>query len=174
MSRKLRFLKDTRGSAGFDVAVWATLLVVPLLSAVDLGYYIYQRMQLENAAQVAVQAAWKVCDTPAELPATLNCSGLNTAISAAVQSTSLGTGAAVQGTPSEGYYCANASNVLQQVGTLQARPANCSSVVTGSTDRPGDYLQVQVNYTFTPIFRGVSLSALLPTPITRTAWMRLD
>ena len=111
--RKVRTLRgETRATAAIEFAGTAALLSVGLLNAVDVGYYMYRRMEVENAAQVAAQAAWKTC-TQSMLPATQNCPGLNTAITAAMHSTSLGTAVGLaSGYPAEGYYCVSSSNAL--------------------------------------------------------------
>jgi len=71
--RKVRTLRgETRATAAIEFAGTAALLSVGLLNAVDVGYYMYRRMEVENAAQVAAQAAWKTC-TQSMLPATQNC-----------------------------------------------------------------------------------------------------
>src|ERR1700751_499320 len=107
------FRSDAGGVAAIEFAFFAGLLAVGMLNVTDIAVYVYQRMQVEYATQAAVQAAWKTCGTN-QLPATKNCSSLNTALQAAVQSTSLGTGVSLQsGSPSEGYYCATSSNTLQ-------------------------------------------------------------
>src|SRR2546430_4121511 len=125
-------------SAGIEFAGTAGLLSIGLLNAVDVGYYMYSRMEVENAAQVGAQAAWKTC-TQGVLPATQNCSGLNGAVTAAIHSTSLGAAVGLaSGYPSEGYYCVSSSNALQSVGSLSSRPSNCSAA--GDTNAtPGDY-----------------------------------
>src|ERR1700688_1725398 len=104
MLRALRC--DTQGTAAIEFAGVAMLLAVGVLNAVDLGYYEYQRMEVENAAEVGAQIAWKTCyDQSSMLPATQNCPGLNTAITSAIQSTSLGTAVSLgSGYPAEGYY----------------------------------------------------------------------
>src|ERR1700736_1210431 len=90
MLRMLR--RDRRGTAAIEFAGVALFLVACLLNAVDVGRFIYQRMQVEYGAQVGAQAAWKTCYDPGTmLPATLNCPKLTAAITAAIQSTSLGT-----------------------------------------------------------------------------------
>jgi hypothetical protein len=48
---------------------------------------------------------------------------------------------------------------------LSASPSKCSD--KGGTT-PGDYLAVTVSYTFKPLFSGVSVAGLLPSPITKT------
>jgi Flp pilus assembly protein TadG len=172
--RRLRRLRhETRASAAIEFAAVAGLLSVGLLNAVDMGYYMYRRMEVENAAQVGAQAAWKTC-TQSLLPATQNCSGLNAAVTAAIQSTSLG--AAVHmasGYPAEGYYCVNSSYALQSVGSLSSRPSDCAAAGNANAS-PGDYLQIRVSYSYTPLFPGISvMSATGISSITMTSWMRL-
>ena len=71
---------DQSGVAAIEFGIFALLLFVALANVVDVTMSLYQRMQAENATQVAAQAAWKACDLP-KLPATVNCPGLTTAIS---------------------------------------------------------------------------------------------
>jgi Flp pilus assembly protein TadG len=176
------FLRDCRGAAAAEFVLWLAVLGVPLLSVVDLGVFAFQRMQLDAAGQASVQTAWKLCDTTAKLPATRNCPGLAAAMTAAAQSSPLGTAVTVDSaSPVEGYYCANGSNSLQVVGAtgtiaspLTATRPTCTTVTSGSTTAAGDYIKVTVNYPYTPVFTGVSIARLLPSTITRTAWMRLS
>src|ERR1700739_1473504 len=90
-----RYRTDRRGAAAAEFALILTLLTFPFLNVIDFGIYAWDRMQLDNAAQVAVQTAWATCSTPANLPATpnsyANCTALPAAVTAAVHSTSLGT-----------------------------------------------------------------------------------
>jgi Flp pilus assembly protein TadG len=166
------FAREERASAAIEFAATASLLSVGLLNAVDMGYYMYQRMQVENAAQVGAQAAWKTCTNT--LPATQNCSGLNAAITAAIHSTSLGAAVSLaSGYPTEGYYCVNTSNALQSVGSLSNRPSDCSAAGNAGAT-PGDYIQVRVNYSYAPLFPGITvMSATGIKSITMTSWMRL-
>jgi Flp pilus assembly protein TadG len=169
------FRRDARGVAAVEFAIAATLLVSGILNAVDLGVYEYKRMEVENAAQMGAQAAWKTCyDTSTMLPATQNCAGLSSAVTAAIQSTSLGTAISLAaGYPTEGYYCVNASGALQAVGSLSSKPANCSAV-GNSNASPGDYLQVGVTYPYAPMFPGVTVMAVWGiSSISTTSWMRL-
>ena len=171
-----RYQRDTSGAAAAEFALWVTVLTVPVYNVVDISFYTYQHMQVENAAQVAAQAVWQLCNTSAKLPATRNCANLTSALTSAAQSTSLGTGVTLPtGSPTEGYYCVNGSNALVLVGAVTAAaPSSCSAFVAGNTSAPGDYAQVQVSYTYTPAFPGVSVVSLLATPIVKTAWMRLN
>src|SRR5580704_7071821 len=145
--------RDTQATAAIEFAGAAMLLVVLLLNAVDLSYYEYRRMEVENAAEAGAQAAWSTCNDPTTmLPATQNCSGLNAAITTAIQSTSLGAAVTLaSGYPTEGYYCANSSNALQSIGNLSAKPANCSAAGNPNAS-PGDYIQVGVTFNYAPLF----------------------
>jgi hypothetical protein len=169
------FCRDTKGVAAVEFAISAAILVFGLLNTVDLGYYIYRRMEVENAAQVGAQAAWNTCYDPSTmLPATRNCLGLTKAITASIQSTSLGTAVTLaSGFPVEGYYCVNSSNVLQSVGSLSSKPSDCSAAGNPNAS-PGDYIQVGVTFSYAPLFRGATvMSASGISSITMTSWMRL-
>jgi len=168
----LKFAADQRGVAAVEFGLFFILLSLAFVNVTDISIYIYQRMQAENATQVGAQAASKTCDA-SKLPATVNCPGLTNAVQAAIQSTSLGTNVTlVSGSPSEGYYCINASNALQYVSSVAAKPVDCTAAGTPAL-QPGDYIQVQTTFTYTPLFPGLSISSTFPTPINRTAIMRL-
>ena len=163
---------DQRGVAAIEFGIFAVFLSLGFVNVTDVSIYIYQRMQAENATQVATQAAWKACNLQ-QLPATTNCAGLANAVQNAIQSTSLGTSISlVSGSPSEGYYCVNSSNALQYVSDVSAKPADCTAAGMPSL-QPGDYLQVQTTFTYTPLFPGLSIASTFPTPINRTAIIRL-
>ncbi len=163
---------DQRGVAAVEFGLFAIFLSLAFVNVTDTSIYIYQRMQAENATQVAVQAAFKTCDLP-QLPATINCPGLANAIQKAIQSTSLGTSVSlVSGSPTEGYYCINSSNALQYVSSVSSKPADCTAAGTPSL-QPGDYIQVQTTFPYAPLFPGLSVTSTFATPINRTAIMRL-
>jgi len=171
------YMADRRGAAAAEFALVLSLLVIPILNVVDFGIYVFQRMELDNATQVAAQTAFATCNTPANLPATpnnyANCSSLPAAVTTAVRSTPLGNAVTVTAT-NEGYYCVNTStSALVSVGTFPGtKPTDCSSVGS-SADKPGDYIQITASYSYSPLFAGVSVADLLTTPIVRTAWVRL-
>ena len=166
---------DQRGVAAIEFGIFSVLLALALANVVDVTMYLYQRMQAENATEVAAQAAWKKCDLTV-LPLTTDCSTLAasvTAVQSALGSTSLGTRVAlVSGSPSVGYYCVNSSNALQYVSDISSKPVDCTVAGT-PTLQPGYYIQVQTTFTYTPIFPGMSISSTFPTPINRTSLMRL-
>jgi len=163
---------DQRGVAAIEFGFFAIFLSLALVNVTDVSIYIYQRMQVENATQVAAQAAWKACDL-SQLPATTSCSGLATAVQSSLASTSLGARVSlISGSPSEGYYCVNSSNALQYVSDVSSKPADCTAAGMPSL-QPGDYIQVQTTFPYAPLFPGLSVTSTFATPINRTAIVRL-
>lgn len=174
MSILRRLRGDIAGAVAAELALILPGIAFIVLNVADLGIYIYHKMQVDLAAHEAVGAARVLCDLDTELPATVNCGAtLGSTMTAAAQSTSLGTTVTVASTD-ERYYCANASGTLVEVALATATPpATCTATVTGSTSPPGLYIRTTASRAFTPIFPGASVAALLPASITRTAWLRL-
>jgi Flp pilus assembly protein TadG len=179
---RVGFVRDDRGTAAIEFAAVAMLLVVILGNAVDFGVYQYRSMQVEEAAQVGAQTAWKTCNTTNLLPATQNCTtangaaaNLNAAVTTAIQSTALGTRATLaSGYPAEGYYCVNSSGALESVGSLSSKPTDCSAAGNANAS-PGDYVQIAVTAAYSPIFPGLSVVGLWgASSISATSWMRLE
>lgn len=168
----IALLDDTRGVASVEFAIVAVFMMTAMLNAADVGSYVYQAMEVENAAQMAAQTALQGC-TALQVPVTTKCPGFAAKVTTAITSTSLGTGITLSGSsPAEAYYCVNATNTLVLVGALGAKPANCSAV-GAATVAPGDYVVVTVTYTYAPIMTGASVVAFLQTPIVRSAMMRV-
>jgi Flp pilus assembly protein TadG len=166
-----RLRRDSRGVAAIEFALIAGTLSLGVLNVVDIGVFAYKRMQVENAAQMGAQAAWKACDLQ-HIPATTQCTGLSTAVTQGVQGTSLGTHVTVaSGFPAEGYYCISSGGALTYVHDVTSKPADCSSV--GGTTSPIDYLTVQATYTYAPIFPGITVASTFPTTIATTTYMRM-
>jgi Flp pilus assembly protein TadG len=163
---------DRRGVAAIEFGLFAVFLSIALANVTDVSIYIYQRMQVENATEIAAQAALKTCAT--QLPATVNCTGWKTTMQNAMWSTSLGTSVNfVTGSPAEGYYCVNSANALQYVSAVTSpKPADCTAAGTPAL-QPGDYIQVQTTFTYNSLFPGLSVAGTFPAPITRTSMMRL-
>src|SRR5260370_21086890 len=165
---------DQRGVAAVEFGLFAIFLSLALVNVTDVSIYIYQRMQAENATEVAAQAAWKACDLTV-LPPTTACSNFAasvTAVQNALASTFLGTRAAfVSGSASVGYYCVNSSNALQYVSAISSKPADCTAAGTPSL-QPGYYFQVQTTFPYAPLFPAMSISITFPTPINRTSLMK--
>ena len=98
---------------------------------------------------------------------------MSAAVTAAVQSTSLGTAVQLQsGYPSDGYYCVSTGGTLQYVSDYSSPPANCSAAGNAGV-APAEFVQVQTTFTYTPIFTGLSILSVLPTTITSSSWVRL-
>jgi hypothetical protein len=121
---------------------------------------------------MGAQAAFKLC-AGGNPPALTNCTGLSTAVTTAAQSTSLGTGVTVaSGYPGEEFYCVSGTT-LQSIGTSPPSPYNCSTATPPNASAPpGDYIVVNVNYSYTPTFSGLSLASA--HTLTATAMQRVD
>jgi Flp pilus assembly protein TadG len=167
-----RWFGNKAGTAIIEFALAAPILVVLLLNLFDFSVLIWSIMQTENSAQMGAQAAFKLCvsGTP---PALTNCAGLSSAVTTAAQSTSLGTGVTVaSGYPAEEFYCTSGTT-LQSVGTSPPSPYDCSSATPSNPSGiPGDYIVVQVNYSYAPTFSGLSLASA--QTLTSTAMQRLQ
>ena len=173
------FRSDKRGASAIELSFFLGLLAFGMLNVADISIYVYKRMEVENATQMGVQAAWTNCDpTQNQVPATFpagNCPNLATNITNAMTSTSLGANVQLQsGSPSEGYYCVNSSGTLQYVGSVSSsKPADCTAVGM-PLNQPGDYITVAATYAYAPLFPGITVAGAFTTPITKTAFMRLN
>ena len=177
-----RLLRDESGLAAMELALVAGTLSTVMLNGVEIGRFYFAKMELQNATQMAAQNVWKVCDTPTKAPVTRNCAGRTTAMETGLQSTSLGTSVTLSsGYPTEAYYCASTTDgsliivgpVSNNDGTAATKPSTCSPNGSGS-DTPGDYIVIRAQYTYTPIFRGITIGSLLPTTVTSTTTMRIQ
>jgi Flp pilus assembly protein TadG len=146
------------GNVTIEFAFVASILVVMVMNILDFSLLIWAHMEVDYAAQMGAQAAYKTCST-GTLPATTNCASLNTAVTTAIQATSLGTAVTLaSGNPTETYYCVSGTS-LQSVGaySLPPSPFNCSTAGNASAT-PGDYIGVSVTYSYTPTFAGLTLA----------------
>jgi Flp pilus assembly protein TadG len=171
-----RCLRDQTGSAAIEVALVVSTLSMIMLNGVEISRWYFARMQVQNATQMAAQAIWKTCDTSAKLPVTTNCSGRTIAITNALQSTSLGSGVALStGYPTEAYYCvATSGGALTSVGAVSSTRPNSCSPTGPSSEKPADYVIVQAQYTFTPLFNGITIGSLMPTTVQASTTMRVQ
>lgn len=158
-----RLAADQRGAAMVEFAFVLGLLMLVLVNGVEVARWYYSKMELENATQMAAQAVWNTCDTQ-HLPAnTTNCPGVSTAITNALQSTTLGNQVTqASGSPSEGYYCLNSTVLTATTNTT------CSTILAAS-----DYITITANYTYAPMFNGISIGSRLPTNLQSSTRMRL-
>jgi len=191
-----RYRSETAGTAAVEIAIWVAVMVLPLLNVVDTGFYIYQRMQVENAASAAAQSVWALCSNSTQVPVTGGgCTNVGTTAQAAAQGTSLGTAVTLQTTSTtsyENYFCTNNSGVLTAVGTASAitntttKPAlsnsfanssspcsSAGSAFTGNTAAPSDYVVVSVTATYRSLFPGATVTSLFNSTITGVARTRM-
>jgi Flp pilus assembly pilin Flp len=167
---------DQRGASALEFAIFAGILCFGILNTADISIYIYKRMQVENATELAAPAVWKACDpSKGYLPATLSCPNMMTTLTQAAQSTALGNQVTVAtGSPTEGFYCLNDAGALQLIANASNNPpADCSS--TGLPgQQPGDYIKVTTSFSYAPLFPGVTVAGVFPTPIVKTSLLRLN
>lgn len=166
-----RFRRADAGSAAIEMALVSTFLCAGLMNGAELAKYGYSQMQLSNAAEAGASAALAACDT-AHLPATENCPALTSAVTTAIQSTTLGDQVTLQGSFTEGYYCVNLHQQLQYVQGPDDKPADCSAA-SNPSGAPALYLSMTITYAYPALFRGSTVVAALPQQMTRTSWMRM-
>jgi Flp pilus assembly protein TadG len=155
---RLELLKrNYDGNAMIEFAFVAPVLALLVVNILDFTAIVWDQMETDYSAQMGAQAAYKTCST-GTLPAKTNCASLTTSVTTAVQSTSLGAAVTLAaGSPSETYYCVSGTT-LQSVGSYSSPPSpfNCASAGNAAAT-PGDYVEVDVTYSFTPTFAGLSL-----------------
>ena len=164
---------DQYGVSAIEFAFFAGLLAFAMLNVADIAIYVYKRMQVENATEMGAQAA-NVCNIY-QLPATLNCgTNLTTAVSDALQSTSLGTQVSLQsGYPSEGWYCMNSGSSLTEVAAVSSNKGSTRPKCSDGTPA-ADYISIRTTYSYAPLFPNLTVASAFSTPITSSAMMRLE
>jgi DNA-binding beta-propeller fold protein YncE len=166
-----RFRRETSGVAAIEMAFVTTTLSVAALNAVEIGRYAFDSMEAGQATQAGAQAAYVACDDQ-HLPATTACPNLNTAVTRAIQSTSLGSDFTLKSI-TEGYYCIDGgTHALVKAGDVGSKPANCSAFGNSSLS-PALYLQVNTSFTYQPLFGTLTIGATLPKTVDRSSWMRM-
>jgi Flp pilus assembly protein TadG len=167
-----RLRRSEDGVAAIEMSLVAGMFCFGILNVAELSRYAFSSMEDATATQMGVAAALAACDV-AHLPATVNCAGLNTAVTTALQGTSLGSNVTLSGQITEGYYCVSGTGVLTSVGGPTSPPADCSAA-SNASGKPALYLQLSTSYTYTPLFGGVTVVGALPHQMTRTAWTRMQ
>ncbi len=153
-----RLFRARRGNAAIEFALIGSIFAVLLLNIVDFAFLIWSQMEVDHAAEAGVQAAYNTCSS-GTMPATTNCPTMNSVITNAAQSTSLGSSVTLaSGSPAEAYYCTAGTTLQPPDGypyNEPPSPFDCSQYGNPTT-APGDYVRVSVNYSFTPLFGGLS------------------
>lgn len=187
------YVRSRRGASAVELALVLPILTLPFLNVIDLAWYAFSNMQVQNGAQMGAQAALADCGANwTYVPALTKCTSaksalgvsVTTAVTQAVQSTILGTGVTLaSGYPQEGYYCATSTNTLVAV---PATTTSCDTYLGGLSpaqtsaytgEVPGDYLLVKTTYGFTPpinlSFLAVT-SFMSPTITSKVFYVRLN
>lgn len=207
MTRRVRRLKayiaERRGAAAAEMALWLIIMIWPFMNVVDFGYYVFQAMEVRQAAQAAVDTASTMCGQSGRTPAASACQTLTPTLlsemTSAAHSTLLGSrvsftaGTTAGGTdsaPFEGWYCndsggnlvvanssLNTATALWFIngGNASSQPSNCTFTAANDADVPGDYVIATTTYNYTPLFKGLTLLTLFQgsSTIKKTAWMRI-
>jgi Flp pilus assembly protein TadG len=159
--RRLR--ADCRGSVAVETAIVAAFLGPLILQVVDVGWYLYCRMQVRMAAQAAAAEAAITCNTTAMLPISTNCTGISAKMTTAAQKMPLGNKVTIS-TTTEHYYCVDpTTGALVDKGTTKP---TCATA-------PADIVSVTTTYDFSSIFPGMSVASYFPKKLTADAWMRV-
>lgn len=137
-------LKSTRGAAVIEFALLAPVLLLMVVGAIDIGTFIYQKMQLQSAAragaQYAIQSDANISDTDGILNAAQIASELDF------------TGV----TPTTTTFCACSDGIESDPdGT-----GSCGGTCAGG-EFPGLYVRVNLTGQFTPLFPIAGISNLV-------------
>jgi hypothetical protein len=158
-----RALTETSGAAAAEFVIWVALLALPLMSVFDLALYAFQKMEVQNSAQMAVQSAFNTCGQKYAKPIFDSCNKANSqanagtaAVTAGAGSTSLQSGVSV----TDKTECLDG---VVKSGTQTSCPTNS-----------GDYLGVTVSFSFSPMFNVPAITSVLTNPIVSTYWMRMS
>jgi hypothetical protein len=158
-----QWAREERGAAAVEFVAWMVIVLWPLLNVCDLGLYVFQKMQVDNAGQAAVTQLFNNCGQTTVSPILANCSSTKVAngLSSGVSSTSLG------------------ANVTAPYKTECVGGALRSGGDPGVTACPsgmttGDFIGVTVSYTYHPLFPNLTVTSIMPSAMGRTVWMRMS
>jgi Flp pilus assembly protein TadG len=169
MNIALKWAREERGAAAVEFALWLGVIVWPLLNVYDLGLYVFQKIQVDNAGQAAVQQLFNACGQTTASPILTNCSSakVSNGLSYGIQSTSLGTDITVL------YVTECVGGKLQNSGDYTADPSIASKNCPSST---GDYVAVTPSFTYHPLFKNVTVTSILKdnTSMGSIAWMKMS
>jgi Flp pilus assembly protein TadG len=145
-----RFLASRRGTAAIEFGLAVPLLLIVLMGVVELGFAIYEAMQVYDAAEAgalyAAQNGWS-----------------STGISAAVTSATSATGLTASPAPSQFWGCPGESGIATVAS---------SSVKCANGNSPGLYVQVNASLNHATILPYPGLS--LPTTFTAKSVIRIN
>ncbi|MGD0797771.1 MAG: hypothetical protein ABR910_08615 [Acidobacteriaceae bacterium] len=132
-------LRSEHGNALIEVAFTVSLLGVPLMiGTADLGFLVYDSIEVTNAAHAAANYGMQSSTYAA------NTSGMTTVAQA--EATDFGTNLGV--TPSSYYACSTAIAGTQYTGT--SAQTNANTACTGGTNHALQFVKVTTSATVTP------------------------
>jgi Flp pilus assembly pilin Flp len=166
-----RFARDQRGVAALEMGLVGGLLATALLNVVEVSRYAYMTAQVGAASQAAAHAALVKCE-PTETPVTLNCGDIDAEITKAIRGSSLGSQVRLHGALRERWYCLTPTGALQDMSAAGSKPTSCLEAGDPSV-RPGLYLRVETEYTYEPLFPGLTIAETFADVIVRASWMRV-
>jgi Flp pilus assembly protein TadG len=183
-----RLRRSERGAAATEFSLVAIVLVYIFVNLIDVGMYVYDKIELQNAGQALMEKIFLYCPPGSGYtPVTTKCNNnlSSTIENTAVQNTSLGTKVTIVPITTatsdcvvgntlklcEGWMCVTTGGGLTDSGASigTSNPASCAN-----GNRPGDYIYATVTYTYAPVFSRLTVASLLTTPITYKAWMRVN
>ena len=163
MKSATTWAREERGAAAVEFTAWMVIILWPLLNVVDLGLYVYQKMQVNNAGQAAVAQVFNNCGQTTVSPILTNCSStkVTNGANSGAYSTTLGNSVTVA------YKTECVGGTLKTGGdpSVTACPSGMST---------GDYIGVTVSYTYQPLFRNVTVTSILNSSMGSIAWMRMS
>jgi Flp pilus assembly protein TadG len=163
MTTASHWAREERGAAAVEFTAWLLIVLWPLLNVVDLGLYVFQQMQVNNAGQAAVAQVFNNCGQTTVSPILTNCSStkVTNGANAGAYSTSLGTNVTVA------YKTECVGGALKSGGdpAVTACPSGMST---------GDYIGVTVAYTYHPLFPNLTVTSILNSAMGKIAWMRMS
>ena len=145
-----RLKRDACGAVAIEFALWAVLIFVILLSALDIGYYTIQRGRLAQAVSGASIGAFKQRSS-------VDYNALSTYIAAAAAPPA---GRTVQVTIGCNGGTNNCNHILRVCACLSQSGAYIPTVVCGVScgggstpnSQSGYYLNIRASYAYRPIF----------------------
>jgi hypothetical protein len=154
--------RQERGAAAVEFVVWMAIIVWPFLNVCDLGLYVFQKIEVDNAGQAAATQLFNNCGQTTVSPILTNCSAAKvSSATAGASSTSLG------GTVTVTHKTECVGGALKSGGdpSVTACPSGMST---------GDFIGVTVAYTYHPLFPNTTVTSILPSAMGRIVWMRMS
>lgn len=149
LKSEMSFRHSTLGTVAIEFAITASLLLIPFLAGVEVGYAAYQAMQVQSAVEAGA------------LYASQN-GFVSSNISLAVENASAVTGLTATPAPSQFYGCPSDSGI-----TVVASTSTCANGTS-----PGTYVQINATLTRQSLIPNSGL--VLPSTLSATSIVRVN